>query len=121
MKINNLDKFFTPKELAEIQGIPDMNYETPVKMIMGQFETKLEGDTLSAIQSYGIEVDKDELIKALQYDRNSYKKGYKDAHKLAHWVTDDELHMIRHCSNCRGSANEYRYPFCPWCGCYMKG
>ena len=29
-------------------------------------------------QSIGYKVDKDELIKALQYDRQQYEKGYKD-------------------------------------------
>ena len=35
--------------------------------------------TARAVQSYGINVDKDELIRALQYDREQYYKGYADA------------------------------------------
>lgn len=37
------------------------------------------------------EVDKDELIKALQYDRNQYKEGYIDAIK----EYEDKLKRIR--------------------------
>ena len=34
---------------------------------------------MECICEYGIEVDKEELIKALNYDRNQYEKGYNDA------------------------------------------
>ena len=33
---------------------------------------------MKAIRKVGVNVDKGELIKALQYDRNQYAKGYKD-------------------------------------------
>ena len=32
-------------------------------------------------QTIGYDIDKDELIKALKYDRNQYDKGYADALK----------------------------------------
>lgn len=38
----------------------------------------MEGDILRAVQKYGINVDKEELLRALQYDRNQYEKGYDD-------------------------------------------
>ena len=31
-----------------------------------------------AVQNVGVNVDRDELIKALRYDRDQYKKGYAD-------------------------------------------
>lgn len=74
MKINNLNKFITS---------PDMpGYESPIRMIVGEMETKMEADTMSVIQRYGIDVDKDELIKALNYDRQQYEKGYSDRGKM---------------------------------------
>lgn len=33
------------------------------------------------IKSYGVNVDKEELIKALNYDRQQYQKGYADGIK----------------------------------------
>lgn len=30
------------------------------------------------VYHYGFDVDKDELVKALQYDRDQYNKGYQD-------------------------------------------
>jgi hypothetical protein len=80
MKINNLNDFITPKQaFGKLPDITDMSsYESPIRMIVGEMETKMEADTMSVIQRYGIDVDKDELIKALNYDRGQYEKGYAD-------------------------------------------
>lgn len=53
-------------------------YNSPIKYIQGKLETKLEGDIMNAVFNYGIQVDKDELIKALNYDRDQYAIGYRD-------------------------------------------
>lgn len=49
---------------------------------MSQFQEMIiqqqEEQTLQAIQKVGIKVDKDELVKALAYDRGQYEKGYAD-------------------------------------------
>ena len=37
-----------------------------------------ENMVMKAIRKVGVNVDKEELIKALQYDRNQYAKGYED-------------------------------------------
>ena len=55
-----------------------MTYQPPVEIIHQGVETKLEGDIYEAIINYGISVDKDELVKALKYDRNQYEKGFID-------------------------------------------
>lgn len=81
MNINNLNDFITPKQaFGKIPDVADMSgYESPIRMIVGEMETKMEADTMSVIQRYGIDVDKEELIKALNYDRGQYDKGYRDA------------------------------------------
>lgn len=55
------------------------NYEPPINIdyIMREQEKQLEKDVLKVIASYNITVNSDELVKALQYDRNQYEKGYK--------------------------------------------
>lgn len=55
------------------------NYEPPISIdyIMREQEKQLEKDVLKVIASYNITVNSDELVKALQYDRNQYEKGYK--------------------------------------------
>ena len=70
-------------------------YESPVKMTWGepdfiQIETKKLAEankqqtedyiTFKIEQTLGCEVDKDELIKAMQYDRDQYDKGYQDGY-----------------------------------------
>lgn len=37
-----------------------------------------ENMVMKAIRKVGVNVDKGELIKALQYDRDQYTKGYED-------------------------------------------
>ena len=46
-----------------------------VEVTMKQ-EMDLENYIFKVIKSYNIKVDKNELIKALQYDRNQFNKGY---------------------------------------------
>ena len=60
-------------------------YEYPVRLIQEQFLTHLketqEDGIYTALQGYGVYVDKEELIKALNYDRQQYEKGYVDGMK----------------------------------------
>jgi hypothetical protein len=58
-------------------------YKSPIDIIYGQIQTQMEGDILKAVQKVGINVDKDELIRALQYDREQYDRGYADGHMAA--------------------------------------
>ena len=57
-------------------------YEPPIKLIMQDIQHKIieqqTDDVYRAVVSMGIEVDKDELIKALNYDRGQYDKGLLD-------------------------------------------
>lgn len=55
-------------------------WESPINQILGELQMHLEGETLKAVQNVGVDVDKEELIKALQYDRNQYEKGHKDGY-----------------------------------------
>ena len=57
-----------------------MSYESPIE-IYRCMNNQLENDVVNVVRSYGISVDKDELIKALEYDRGQYQKGYEDAKK----------------------------------------
>ena len=65
-----------------------MMYESPVNLyeidnIISDITKKVENDTetyvMQSIRRVGVDVDKDELIKALQYDRDQYNKGYANA------------------------------------------
>lgn len=69
-------------------------YKSPIDIIYGQMETQMEGDILRAVQKYGINVDKEELLRALQYDRDQYNKGYADATPKWISVTDGMPELI---------------------------
>lgn len=53
-------------------------YESPIEIIQKDIVMKQENDIYQAILEQGIVVDKEELIRALQYDRGQYEKGYRD-------------------------------------------
>lgn len=72
-------------------------YESPIKIIYGQMQSQIEGDTFKAVQSYGIDVDKEELIRALQYDRKQYEKGYADGR-------NDAMGDLVCCENCKNNG-----------------
>ena len=70
----SVDKVFLKKDI-DILG-----YESPIQAFIGQMhiahERTLESEVIKAIRGIDVAVDKEELFKALQYDRNQYEKGY---------------------------------------------
>lgn len=60
-------------------------YKSPIELITKPMYTEMineqENYILQAIQEMGVNVDKEELLKALKYDRDQYNKGYEDAAK----------------------------------------
>ncbi len=63
-------------------GDINFGYQSPISQIYKDVEYKfkedMENKIMEAVHHFGISVDKEELIKALQYDRNQYDKGYSD-------------------------------------------
>ena len=61
--------------------IPDFEgNQSPIQQIVSDMSLKMENDVYTAVQNVGIYVDKEELIKALRYDRQQYDKGYADGY-----------------------------------------
>ena len=58
-------------------------YKPPIEIIMKEVRQKMDEDfenaVFKAVRKVGINVDKEELLKALIYDRGQYDKGYEDA------------------------------------------
>ena len=77
-------------------------YESPIKIIESTIDSiykaiiKQKDDAIFAeIQtSFGVDLDRKELIRALQYDRNQYEKGYADG------KADAEAKLVR-CKDCK--------------------
>ena len=75
-------------------------YKSPIEIIYGQMQTQVENGIYETIQKYDINVDKEELIKALQYDRNQYEAGYK--------ARDEEIVRCKDCKYFMGYSDEYK-------------
>ena len=60
----------------------NFGYKSPITRIMSDIQTQIiqegENQVFQAVQNCDVMVDREELIKALQYDRGQYEKGYKD-------------------------------------------
>ena len=77
-------------------------YESPIKIIESTIDSiyadivKKKDDAIFAeIQtSFGVDLDRKELIRALQYDRNQYEKGYADG------KADAMAELVR-CKDCK--------------------
>lgn len=74
-----------------------MSYQSPIELIMGQMNLALEGQICKAVQNVGVSVDKEELLKALHYDRGQYQKGYRDR--------DAEIVRCKDCKECYFASN----------------
>lgn len=66
-------------------------YESPINQILGEMQTTYENECIKYVQSVGFDVNKEELTKALMYDRNQYEKGCRDGYSKA---IDDFTEML---------------------------
>lgn len=69
----------------------DFNYESPItkieQEIASQIVETVEGKLMYEIKkAIGYSIEKEELIKALQYDREQYEKGYNDGYNANKWI-----------------------------------
>ena len=67
-------------------------YENPINLIVNDINNRLVEERENKImceikQQMHIDIDKNELIRALQYDRNQYEQGYLDG---THYVLTEE-------------------------------
>ena len=93
----------------------DFLYESPIELfyknVAAQMEQRTENVVISAVQNVGVNVDKDELIKALEYDRNQYQKGY-----------DDGKNAVVRCKDCKHSYEDVSGRVCvkgAWLDCVV--
>lgn len=53
-------------------------YKSPIEIITDQIRLEHENGIVRAVQNAGFNVDRHELLRALQYDRGQYDKGFQD-------------------------------------------
>jgi DNA-directed RNA polymerase subunit RPC12/RpoP len=120
-------------------------YESLIERISGEIHTKMKQEedrvTCMVSQEIGYKINTEELIKALQYDRNQYEKGFEDGvksvEKIGYWVGKYPEHKVLVskngcvmesvvCSECGewldGSSEdeECSANYCPNCGAKME-
>lgn len=137
----NLMNLTNPDFLKRPEDIPlaDLDcYRPPITAIISDWETKFENDAVEAVIRYGFDINKEELEKALNYDRGQYEKGYADAKRkyarpTGEWVETEEPCgwsdlTCYECSICKHSWAlgdlsiedvKEDFKFCPNCGAKM--
>ena len=105
-------------------------WKSPIDTVYHDVEYQFEDHIFKAIQKVDITVDRDELIKALNYDRGQYEKGYedgkRDATRRGRWVkkylpkplSDGSMECYQ-CSECLTHWT-YKTKCCPYCGAEMS-
>ena len=91
-----------------------MSYQSPIEIIMSDMNThiqnasleremNIESTILEAIEKVGVNIDKDELIRAIHYDRDQYQKGYNDrdaeivrCKDCKYWLPMNRFHQDYH-------------------------
>lgn len=76
-------------------------YESPIRLLVQQLETSIreqqEKQIFEAVQKCGVNVDREELIKALAYDRAQYAQGYSDGRADAQrWISVEDEQKPMH-------------------------
>ena len=74
-------------KVSDMFKIDWSEYESPITLnyvddIMREVQKNGELAIMQAVNMY-VDVDKDELLRALDYDRGQYAKGYKDGYEAA--------------------------------------
>ncbi len=91
-----------------------VGYESPIMEFVNRTTTQVieeRGERIyQAVLDIGIKVDKEELLKALQYDRGQYEKGFRDGQRNAQrWIPCSERlpeESGKYLVQCRNRVNE---------------
>ena len=99
-------------------------FTTPIEMISNDCEAQSEKFVYEAIQKIGVNIDKDELIKALRYDRQQYEAGYAAGKasvlQHGHWESSGFPEYPYRCSHCGKQTKEnVERSYCGSCGAAM--
>lgn len=83
-------------------------YESPINIITSElskaFIEAFDGEVLKAVMQTDIDVTREELVKALAYDRGQYTKGYEDGYADGQNAARADLTFCKDCE-------EWSYPY----------
>ena len=84
-------------------------YNSPIELLVEEIQHQIvkqqDENIYQAVLNYIPNVDKEELIRALQYDRDQYEKGYADGKR-------DAMDELVRCKDCKHLKYGYQcyYP-----------
>lgn len=71
----------------------NMFFENTVNDIVKKVNEQQEDYVMECVRKVGVDVNKEELVRALNYDRRQYEKGYEDGMQMAkfiyRWLADN--------------------------------
>lgn len=62
----------------------EIGYQSPIQILydgIDSMQEQQENEVVKYVRKYGIYVDKEELQKALNYERNQYDNGFQDGRR----------------------------------------
>lgn len=78
-------------------------YESPINIITSELSMALsnafDGEVLKAVMQADVDVTREELVKALAYDRGQYTKGYEDGYADGQNAARADLTFCKDCEN----------------------
>lgn len=117
----------------KIEPVDDDYIKTFLERIASTSAREFDNKVYSAVLAQRIDVNREELVRALNYDRGQYEKGYADGLKNADivhgkWTYKSSSEQLGgtdatydyECSACNSLALEDSN-YCPWCGALMDG
>lgn len=74
-----LQKPFT--DCSSFPKVDFSKFDFPIKVIENPMDIHVEKEVFSAIRRVGVNVDRDELLRALNYERDQYAEGYRNGYE----------------------------------------
>lgn len=75
----------------------EIGYQSPIQILydgIDSIQEQQKNEVFKYVRKYGIYVDKEELQKALNYERNQYAKGFQDGKKSVKIDTIKEIDRL---------------------------
>lgn len=106
-------------------------YKSPIEIIYDKVRWETEDNIVKAVQSYRILVNKEELLRALDYDRAQYEKGFESGYEAGkkeaerptgYWIPTKPLPDMQtwKCSICGQPMYQFHQKYCSSCGAKME-
>ena len=91
----------TIKEIVDPEG-----YKSPIETLREKATFWVDEQVYQAVENVDIKVDREELLRALQYDRGQYDTGYKNGYAdgYAQGVEDIKAKIIKLCGGADGDT-----------------